>query len=324
MIVPRTYSPVKTVFVVKGSSLERTWKFILAATLMAVLVTWVERHYHLEEYTLTTVPFTLIGVALSIFLGFRTSAAYDRWWEGRKLWGGIVNITRSFARQLDTFVVEADPASPHAAEAPAAGELVRDLTVRTIAWTHALRIHLRPGDSWDRGLHETLSRYLPDDEVAALRESSNPPIAILHEMGRRLRTARLAAQVTDYQAILLEESLREMTALQGGAERIRNTPVPWGYTVLLHRLVFFYCFALPFGLVKDVGWSTPIVVLLVSQALFGLDEIIIDIQEPFDDGPNSLPLKSLATTIEINLRESLGEPPEERPAPIAAVDGVLV
>ena len=323
MIVPQTYKPIKTLFVFKGSSLEQTWRRILAATLLSVVITLVQVEYDLLDFTLTALPFTLIGLALSIFLGFRTNAAYDRWWEGRKLWGGIVNITRSYARQLQTFVDDGDAQNAGDDGRLLRHDTVHDQTIRTIAWTHALRLHLRTGNLWNRDLAGTLAPLLSEAEIAELRESTNVPISILHEMGLRLRTARQGGQLTDYQAVLLERSLQEMTALQGGCERIRNTPVPWGYTVLLHRLVFFYCFALPFGIVEDVGWATPLVVMLVSQALFGLDEIIIDIQEPFDEEPNSLPLLALATTIERNLRDVLDQPDAAIPPPTQPVDGVL-
>ena len=321
MIVPRTYNPIKTLFVFKGSSLERTWRRITAATLVALAVTATEIGLQLQAYSLSSLPFTLVGLALSIFLGFRTNAAYDRWWEGRKLWGGIVNISRSYARQLQTFVDDGEPrdGSPRTLRS----DTITDQTTRTIAWVHSLQYHLRTGDLWKRGVGERLAPLLSADEIAELKAGTNVPINILHSMGLRLRDARQAGQLTDYQAVLLERSLQEMTALQGGCERIRNTPVPWGYTVLLHRLVFFYCFALPFGIVDEVGWATPVVVMLVSQALFGLDEIIIDIQEPFDDEPNSLPLNALAVTIESNLRDVLDQPADMMPQPAQPVDGVL-
>ena len=319
MIVPPPRKSLASVFIYRGTTVRQTWPQLLITLVVALGVTLIHQRGGDPDMRLdlTPLPFQLIGLALSSFLAFHTNAAYDRWWEGRKLWGGVVNITRSIVRQMQTFARDAgDP------DQPAASEAVRTVTLRTIAWTHALNRHLRPGDSWDRGLAEVLRGNLPDGEIDALRASSNPPIEILRQTGQVIRSAYAAGQLSNYELVKLEDSLERMTDLQGGCERIRNTPLPWGYAFLLSRLVFYYCLALPLGIVATIGWMTPVVTLAIAVALFGLNEIAGDIADPFADCPNSLPMDALATTIETNLREAIGQT-DQLPPSVEAVAGVL-
>jgi len=114
---------------------------------------------------------------------------------------------------------------------------------------------------------------------------------------------------------VIEGSLTAMTDIQGACERIKSTPIPYSYTVLMHRLVAMYCLLLPFGLQDAAGWATPVVVLCISYALFGLDAIGDEVEQPFGVDPNDLPLSSISRTIEGNLRRRIGEPPPKKYAP---------
>ena len=255
--------------------------------------------------TLTVLPFTLIGLALSIFLGFRNNTSYDRFWEGRKLWGGLVNASRSITRQILTLVIEPETAGPQRRLSDRHRQLVHDVS----AYIHALRLHLQ-----GRQDLELMTQFLGRVTAERLARESNPPIAILQRLGDDLHAAWRQGWIRDYHLPVLEQSLTELTALQGGCERIRATPIPFAYTVLMHRIVAIYCFALPFGIVDTVGVFTPVVVSLVSYAFLGLDTIGSEIENPFDDDPNDLPLHQLSRMIEINLRELLGE--TDLPEPI--------
>ena len=303
MIVKRELSWLKLLFSIRGSSLNVTWRRIVVFTLISILVTWIEIHYELDQrFSLTAEPFTMIGLALGIFLGFRNNAAYDRFWEGRKLWGQLVNTSRSFTRQVLTLI------APRDGQAPAGlREFQEDLIRRMIAYVHALRHHLR-GSNPD----EDLSRFLAAADIVKLHLHQNLPVAILQQMGERVRQAWDEGWISEYHLPILEQSLTSLTDIQGGCERIKNTPIPYAYTVLIHRLVAFYCFFLPFGIVKTVGPLTPIVTLLISHAFFGLDEIGDEIEDPFDTDPHALPLEAISRTIEINLLQAIdaGEVPE--------------
>jgi len=307
MIVKRKRPWLRLLFTIRGSSLRQTFPRIAAVTVFSAVVTGAELYFKVEAYSLTVTPFTLIGVALAIFLGFRNNAAYDRYWEGRKLWGQMVNSARSFAREVLMLITSPSESSPSESlpseredpETPVR-QLQEDLIRRMIAYVHALRHHLRGSAPF-----EELARFLPGEEVALLQAEKNVPVAILLEIGLRLKRARRDGRLTDFQLATLERTLTTITDVQGGCERIKSTPIPFAYTVLTHRTVASYCFFLPFGLIKTVGWLTPAVVLLISYAFFGLDEIGDVVEQPFGTEPQDLPLTTLCRTIEVNLLQAI-------------------
>lgn len=312
MIVLDKSGWLRMVFAVRGSSLADTWPRIVLVTLFAASVTWTPIRQWVEPHSLTTTPFSLIGVSLAIFLGFRNNESYDRFWEGRTLWGRMVNVSRSFTRQVLT-LIRADPDS----QSDDALTLRRTVVRATIAYVHAFRHHLRE-TSPERELHQ----YLTDEDRERLNGHSNVPVAILQQIGERIQQAAARGWVDAFHVPVLEESLTEMTAVQGGCERIKATPIPFTYNVLIHRIVAVYCLALPFGLIATIGHLTPVVVCLIAYTFFGLDAIGDEIEQPFETDKNDLPLEFISRTIEINLLQLLGE--EEIPSPIEPRDGVLL
>jgi putative membrane protein len=261
-----------------------------------------------EAYTLTIAPFTLIGLAISVFLGFRTNVAYDRYWEGRKLWGALVNVCRTFTRQATTLI---DSGSRQRD-----AEIAKELTHRAIAFAYALKHQLRRTEPWD-----DIAPYVTVEEAQRMRGQRNIPLAMSRILGERLSDAWRKGWIRDIHMPVFEKSLTEMTTIQGGCERIDNTPVPFAYTTLIHRIVGFYCLLLPFGIVNDVRWLTPLVVLMICHAFFGLDEIGDEIEEPFGTEPQDLPLAAISRTIEINLLQYLDE--QNVPEPLRPVGRVL-
>lgn len=308
MVVLGKKSWFRLIIAYRGSVLPRIWLRLVVTLVAAVAVTFLRPEGLLLGTSLTVLPFTLIGLPLGIFLGFRNNTSYDRFWEGRKLWGGVVNATRTLARRILTMVSAADHSPPSAEHL--------DLVYRVIAYAHCLRLHLR-----DDANNTELVPFLPASEVEALKAEANRPIAILQGLGDRFSNAWREGRVDSLHLPTLEEGLTELTNLQGGCERIKNTPIPFSYTVLIHRIVAFYCFALPFGIAETVGAMTPLVVFLVSYAFFGLDAIGDEIEEPFGLDPNDLPLTQITTMIEANLRQRLGE--LELPAMPIAENGVV-
>ena len=311
MIVAHNKRWFHSLFAARGTGLQRIAARLSVTLLVTVLVTmaWTEGYFH--DFTLSLAPFTLVGLALSIFLGFRNSASYERYWEGRKLWGSLVNNSRTFARGVLTLP---QPATPEDASAVEAAQ--RSLVLRQIAFVHALRMHLR------RELQvEALATYLPADEIEALRAENNVPAAITHQSGAQIAALYRAGHLHPQHLLPLDAALTVNTDVQGACERILSTPVPWIYTVLMHRLVGIYCVFLPIGLVKDLGWATPIVVFIVAYAFYGLDGIGEEVEEPFGTDPNDLLLGALSRMIEVNLLQRLGEttlPPLHKP-----VDDIL-
>lgn len=310
MIIKKQRTWLQKLFALHGTSLKRTFPRILMITLFATVITVVELGFDIPLYTLTVTPFALIGVALSIFLGFRNNAAYDRYWEGRKLWGSLINVTRSFARQTTNLIVTPD-------EDAWQGEFHTEIVHRTIAYVHALRHHLR-----DSSPNDDIVDLLPPADMRQLAAQKNVPLFLLRRMGERIRWAWRQGWIDRYHLGILEESLTTMTNIQGACERIKNTPIPFAYTILVHRIIAFYCFTLPFGILSSVGVLTPVVVFLISHAFLGLEEIGDEIEDPFGTADEQLPLTTLCRTIEVNLRQHMDE--SHIPEMLQPVDDVLV
>lgn len=313
MWVERKNSWIETV-ALGGFALPHIWLRTIIVTAISIAVTVLYEEVPQLHYSLTPAPFTLVGLPLGIFLGFRNNTAYDRFWEGRKLWGALVNTSRSLTRQCLTLVE------------PAEGEESADLRARievfetsfvhlVIAYVHALRHHLR-----DSSPFEVLEHIVGEPETSAFRGQENVPYAMLQRMGEMLVDARKRKWVHPFHVPIFEGSLVSLTDIQGACERIKSTPIPYSYTVLLHRIVAAYCVLLPFGLMDTVKWATPFVVLAISYCFFGLDAIGDELEQPFGFDINDLPLKSISRTIERNLRERLGE---KVPPPVSAEGGVL-
>ncbi|MCA9574213.1 MAG: bestrophin family ion channel [Polyangiales bacterium] len=305
MIVFDRITWLRILFRWHGSAIQKVWRRVLFTTALAAAVTIAHRYHDtMFHEMLTPLPFTLIGVALGIFLGFRNNTSYDRFWEGRKLWGGIVNEARTMTRQILTLV------GPQEQDAESLA-VRKALVYRTIGYVHALRKHLRD----DRDFEE-LRPFLPAPEFAKLERELNPPVAVLQRMGDEFRRCWNLGWVHPMHFPALESTLTNFTNLQGGCERIKSTPIPFSYNILLHRIVAVYCVFLPVGIIDQVGVGTPAVVALVSYAFFGLDAVGEEIENPFGLDANDLPLSAITRMIEVNLRQRLGEtdlPPLRKP-----------
>ena len=286
MIVRDRPSAFGMFFIVRGSILPRIKWNLLTTILIAVAVTAIQGQLFHWKVTLTPIPFTLIGLALAIFLSFRNSASYDRWWEGRNLWGALVYRTRTLARLLLNHVD--------------AGARREDSVRRVIAFGYALMHHLRGTQDIDS------DSFLDTDDRAIVGAwPHNRPDALLHLISRDLAAGR--TQVDPMMLVEIERNVTELAHIQAGCERIRTSPLPFSYTLLLHHTAYLYCLTLPFGLVDTIGFMTPFVVGLISYTFFGLDALGDEIEEPFGLLPNDLPLAAMCRRIEIDLLAALGE-----------------
>ena len=308
MIVRDRPSALGLFFVMRGSILPRILHVLLFNIALATVVTVTHGMLFHFKVVLTAIPFTLIGLPLAIFLGFRNTAAYERYWEARKLWGELVVRVQNLNRQC-----------LHLIAAPAAGstDLRPRMLRRAAAYCHALRLHLR-GDK-DTALVQAL---LSAPEWSGLARSANVCAALMLNMGADLSAVRSAGLVDAQAVAQIDNTLSAMVGAAASCERIRATPVPFSYTLLLHRTAYAYCFLLPFGLVDTLGFMTPLVVAIVAYTFFGLDALGDEIEEPFGTEPNDLPLDAICRGIEIGVREALGE--EELPPPLLPVDYCLL
>ena len=315
MIVRDRPSALRLFLVMRGSVLPKIWKSLVFTTLLAVAVAFTKGTLGGHKLALSPIPFTLMGLPLAIFLGFRNNAAYDHYWEGRKQWGELVSRSRTLARQCLMLDLAgpalADSAAGNAADGP--GDARTRMLRRAAAFAHALRHHLRNSSPEDE-----VAPWLAPGEWARVRQLPNLPNALMLEMGADLARCLRERRIEPAVAPALDATLTAMTGVAAACERIRGTPIPLSYTLLLHRTAYLYCVLLPFGLVEAIGDLTPIVTAIVAYTFFGLDALGDEIEEPFGDSDHDLPLEAMCRTIEIDLRVALGE--RELPPPLQPVD----
>ena len=267
----------------------------------AAVVVWVAGRQPVAFRAFSVAPFTLLGIALSIFLGFRNNVSYDRWWEARRQLGALIGEVRSLAR-----LTVSTPGLDDGRR--------RRMVLGAIGYVYALMAHLRGEET-----PEEMERYAPG--VAAVQGARNVPDAVLRELGREAGAMLGDGSVGEMVYVRFDERLSAMAAIQVACERIKSTPAPFTYTLLLHRTAYAFCFLLPFGLVGTLGYLTPVFTALVAYAFFGLDELGNELEEPFGEWLNALPLSAMARTVEISLLEALGE--GSLPEPMLPVDWVL-
>ena len=254
------------------------WDVIVTAGYMGLAQHWIE---------FPALPLTLLGSAVAVYLTFRNNAAYARWWEGRILWGSMVNYSRSFAREAKILLARGHE------------DLGRTLIHRPIAYVHALRLHLLRQVPW-----EELSPRLPADEIERLKPVANVPNAILD------RSAAMLAEHGELDSIRLAAVENTMTALsnaQGGMERIKNTPLPQQYATYTVLFTHAFCILLPLGMVESLGFYTPLGSTSAGFLFLALLQTGNDIQNPFENSEHDVPLTTITRSIEIDLRDGLGE-----------------
>ncbi|AGC48121.1 hypothetical protein MYSTI_06848 [Myxococcus stipitatus DSM 14675] len=285
MIVRPRMHWLRMLFVWRGSVVSRILPrlgFFLALSLLAVALGPLP--FALREGSLA-----LLGVALAIFLGFRNSTAYDRFWEARKLWGSLMIVSRSFLRQALTH--------PSPALSTEEKREVTDL-LRALPMTlnHQLRGTRIPLESLPPGVRECV--------VAA----DHRPAKVILALGQWVTKQRHQGRVSELLVASFDDNLDRLSEVQGGCERIAGTPIPYVYSVMLHRTVYIYSLLLPFALAGSLGWSTPLVSVFVSYTFIALDTVTSELEDPFGNEPNDLPLDALTRTIERGVLEMVGEP----------------
>jgi len=253
-------------------------------------VVLLDRRYGVGFDSYGIAPFTLLGVSLSIFLGFRNNAAYDRWWEARKLWGQLVFEIRNLSRVALSLI----PPDTGAA---------RPLLRQALAFCHYLRGQLRGTD-----VESQAAPYLD----APLPAGGNRADAVLRSMGMRIGLLKQAGRIDPMDLRILDERLAALAGLQAGCERIANTPLPFAYTLLLHRAAYVLCLLLPFSLAASLGWMTPLFTVVIVYSFFGLDALTQELEDPFGMELNDLPLDRMCRICEISVFEALGEPAPEQ------------
>jgi ion channel-forming bestrophin family protein len=269
-------------FDIKGSMVREIARPVLLVVGWSVAV--VAFHEKVRPVAVPSTVHALVGVALGLLLVIRTNASYDRFWEGRKMWGGYVNESRNLARAAAAFLRDRP-------------ELLEPLIKWTIAFSYSSMHALRGSKSLG-----PMAERLPSNEVEEALRAQHVPSAVALRLSHLLMEARSAGHISDFITVTLDSNVQLLVDYLGACERIHKTPLPFAYVVHLRRALVLYCLTLPFALIEAYGWSTVIVALLVAFVFFGIEEIGVEIEDPFGEDDNDLPLEQICSNIERNLQ----------------------
>ncbi len=236
------------------------------------------------------------SIVLGLLLVFRTNTAYDRYWEGRKLWGHLINTTRNLARHIWVAIEEREPGD-RAAKAATLRQLV--------AYARAVKQHLRR-----EPLTPEIEALLNTQEFNRLKTLNNPPLEIALSIGSYIQTQRQRGCIDTYQLVAAVQHLDALVNALGGCERILKTPIPLAYSIHLKQLIALYCFLLPFQLVDSLGVWTGLAVAAIAFTIFGIEAIGLEIENPFGRDPNDLPLDTICDTMQRNIEDLISLPPD--------------
>lgn len=240
-------------------------------------------HLHEKDFHSTIGMHSLLGIVLGLFLVFRTNSAYDRWWEGRKLWGSLVNNTRNLAHKLNAFLPKDDQASRMAYSQQISNFVI------------SVRENVRGGVN----LNELEG---PVDDLKNVKHIPNRISSDLYESINKLYRKEV---ITGDQLFLLDKELKEFSDILGAIERIKNTPIPYSYSMYIKKFIFIYIITLPFGFVTITEYITVPIVVLISFVIFSVELIAEEIEDPFGGDINDLPTDELSVKIRDNVREIL-------------------
>lgn len=303
MIVRPNLSWFRLLFVWRGAALPRILPQLLIVLCVSILVAlirpWWQRRF--PDSSLGIPCFALLGVSLAVFLGFRNTVSYERFWEARKLWGNLLITNRSLARQVLT--LGADTGN------------TRGFIDGCCAFAYALKAQLRHAENIPE-----LARLLPPEIFARVIDARFKPAMILLWLGELAHQMRAEGR-SDIEWQAIDRNLNTLSEILGGCERISTTPIPFTYRVLFNRTVTIYCILLPAGLVSSIDWLTPPIAVFIAYTYLALERISEELEEPFGKEGNDLPLATICHTIEATLREMQGQP-FELPAP--ALRGVYM
>jgi putative membrane protein len=281
--------------------IREVWKPLALLFVWDVIVTIT---YFVLPFKAPSLPLTLFGSALALFLGFRSNSAYQRWWEARGLWGLMINASRSLARQARNYLPEE------------AIDMKRSIVLRQIAYVNALRCQLRRQSPDDEVL-----RFLSRGEADFALARTNVANGIVDGTGRRINTAREKGWLDTIQQTSMESVLIDIANAQGGMERLKNTPLPSQYRFFPTLFTHMLCILLPIGLVETLGFATPLGSTIAGLMFLAVLAIGDDLVDPFANTPHDVPLTAMCRTIEIDLLQAIGD---EAPKPMTAdAGGVL-
>ncbi len=274
----------KLIFAIhKSDTLRIMWKELIYMGLFTLLVAFLEITYFPEALLLKELiaVFSLVGFVISLLLVFRTNTAYDRWWEGRKKWGSLVNDTRNLAIKISVLIENEDD---------------RQFFKRMIPnFVFATKEHLREGV-----LPEELD--LKDDELSIL-ENKHIPNAIVKKLYERIARIKFSKEISDIDYMVLDKNLNALLDSLGACERIKNTPMPFSYNIFLKKFIFIYVSTLPLAFVTTFGYFSALIATFVFYIFVSMEVLAEEIEDPFGRDDNDLPTDNLSEKIKENVSE---------------------
>ncbi|MHA3787789.1 bestrophin family protein [Flavobacterium hauense] len=270
----------------KGDTFLKLLPIMAGISVYAAVVAYLEMEvFNLAQTSHVkniTVMHTMLGFVISLLLVFRTNTAYDRWWEGRRMWGALVNNSRNLALKLAVMLKDKEDK-----------ELLRKLIG---GYASVLNLHLKNAD---------ISHELFDDATLSADHYKHKPNQIAKTIMAKLNDLYLAGKISGEQLIILNAEVQSFTDICGACERIKNTPIPYSYSAFIKKFIFAYVITLPFGYVFQLGYYVIPVVVFIFYVLASLELIAEEIEDPFGNDPNDLPTARIAENIAKNVEELL-------------------
>lgn len=260
---------------------------ILVVTIFSSVV------YFFSEFLIDlNIPISIgafLGTAIALLLSFKLSHSYDRWWEARKIWGSIVNDSRTMVIQLLGFVKKEEK------------EIIHRMAYRQIAWCYSLSQGLRNKDPL-----ENIDDHISQNEIASIQNQNNIPLALINKQSQDLATLYDKKFINDFQQIQIDNTLVRICSSMGKAERIKNTDFPKTYRLTLHLFIYIFLITLSFALTEIHSLVKVPFMVLISIPFFLVEKIAFNIQDPFENKPTDTAMTSISRTIEINIKQQLG------------------
>lgn len=261
--------------------------YVLIVSLLVLFLT--TRYRSLLPDMPLTIP-AFLGTAISILLSFKLSQSYDRWWEARKVWGAIVNDSRSFVIQLQTLTSKGNDA------------IIKKIAYRQIAWCYSLGQSLR-------GLNPTdnIKNFITSEDLSEIEPQNNKPLALLQLHAQDIKDLKDKNQLELFSQLQLDDTLIRLCDSQGKAERIKTTIFPVTYRLFLHAIIYLFVVTLSISLKDVAGYYEIPLLLLISSAFLLLEKSATHMQDPFENRPTDTAMTAISRTIEINIKQLLKE-----------------
>jgi len=269
----------------KSDSFRMLIPAMIGISILSACLCYLNIEMEVVKFRSTTVMHSLLGFVISLLLVFRTNTAYDRWWDGRKLWGELVNNSRNLMLKIHALVPSENR------------QYSNQFRILITNYAFALKEHLRGGIKTEQ------MEDHPQLSLMELKTYNHAPNRIALQLYTDANTLLKEGIISQEQLLSLNEELRSFTNIAGGCERIKKTPIPYSYSSFIKRIIFIYVLTLPLGLMNDLKWATVPIVLFVFYAFASLELLAEEIEDPFGHEQNDLPTDNLADTIKKNLSE---------------------